>query len=151
LLQIFDSFSIKEYSKIQTEDRKEIAFYAVQIASSERASRKSHFIIIQLRLIPEYKFFPEVLKYFGRASQFCFPVSCKGVHIICAPKLNDSIQRRFANKVLPFIWKVMEIFASHAERRTLDFITWSDENELHERLATLLIGKFGVDHTIAFT
>lgn len=145
LFTLVNTAKVKFMSKMLSDDRKEATFYHLQlIASQSFSSTKNAYILIQVRLLSDYKFFPEVLQHFSRGSKFCFPATCKGFHMICAPKSNENIQRRFANNLLPFIWKVMEGIAKHAEHRTLDFVTWTDQNDQQNKIADLLIHKFGL-------
>jgi hypothetical protein len=144
LFASLDQAEMKFLAECHSEDRKEAFFYELQLIASQNRSPKNEFIIAQVRLSSDYKFFPEMLQVFTRGSQSCLPVTCKGLHVICAPKDTESIKQRFIKKLLPFIWKLMEIVAPHAERRTLDFVTWTNKAEQHEKVTDILTNKFGL-------
>jgi hypothetical protein len=144
LFAAVDQAEVKFLAESHSEDRKDAFFYNLQLIASQNRSPKNEFIIIQVQFGSDYKFFPEMHQVFARGSRICFPVTCKGAHMICAPKHSESIQRRFVNTLLHFIWKVMKAAAPHAERRTLDFVTWTNEREQHEKLKDLLVHKFGL-------
>jgi hypothetical protein len=134
----------RKYAQILSEHRRALIFYGLQLAASQYASLQNGFIFIQVRTGSNYKFYPEAQRTFATATKSCFPMTCKGVHIICTPKSNENIKHRFTKHHLPFIWKLMETVVPHVEHRTLHFITASSKQELSERLATLLIAKFGL-------
>jgi hypothetical protein len=159
----------KIYSEMLPSERNETMFYALQLAvwgSSCRSNTNSPFPVVgastpvaaaavranqgfrfvQVRLGSGFKTFPELQRIFARAMQSCFPIACQGIHIVCAPKLRPGLQLRFANQILPFVWKLMEsLFANLAERRTLDFVAWSDDLDRNKKLEDLLITKLGLD------
>jgi hypothetical protein len=142
LFQSMEKAKLKIYSKMSSEDRKSIMFYALQLVTSQQASTQNGFTYIQVRLESDYKFFPDCQKLVSDGTKSCFPVTFKGFHMICAPKQKETIQRRFANKLLPFIWKLMESVVPHAERRTLDFVQWTNASDRREKLRELLMNKF---------
>lgn len=45
----------------------------------------------------------------------CFPMTRKGVHIVCIPRLRENVKCKFLQHLLPFIWKNMEtvVASSH--------------------------------------
>jgi hypothetical protein len=158
LLHYISAEAEKVYSQMLPSERNETMFYALQLAvwgsscsslpigSTAAAARNRHgFRFVQVRLGSGFKTFPELQRLFARAMQSCFPIACQGIHIVCAPKLKPGLKLRFANQILPFVWKLMETLFSNAERRTLDFVAWSDELDRNQKLEEILANKLGLD------
>jgi hypothetical protein len=77
LFASLDRAEVKFLAESHSEDRKEAFFYELQLIANQNRSPKNEFIIAQVRLSPDYKFFPEMLQVFTRGSRSCLPVTCK--------------------------------------------------------------------------
>jgi hypothetical protein len=101
--------------KLLIKHRKVIMFYGLQIIAIHPSSWQNGFIFVQVRTGLEYKFYPEAQWSFSTATKSCFPMTRKGVHIVCIPRLRENVKCKFLQHLLPFIWKNMEtvVASSH--------------------------------------